>query len=118
LLVRRDELEESLLRGLSGSVLQTEVIDFAVEKMEEALSAQFAGIDAELACLRQRKLALDSELKHLTDALAQGRQSQSIMAAIGDPEEELRSITDRLLEPRPGSLRAKLDELRTSRCRG
>ena len=35
------------------------------------------------------------------------------MAAIGEREEELRSITDRLLEPRPGSLRAKLDELRT-----
>ena len=89
------------------------MIDFAVEKMEEVLSAQFAGIDAELACLRHRKQALDSELKHLTDALAQGRQSQSIMGAIGDREDELRSITDRLLEPRPGSLRAKLDELRT-----
>src|ERR1700745_1882779 len=68
LLVRRDELEESLLRGLSESVLRTEVIDYAVSRMEEALSAQFAGIDAELASLRQRKLALDSELKHLTDA--------------------------------------------------
>jgi site-specific DNA recombinase len=113
LLVRRDELEESLLRGLSESVLRTEVIDFAVEKMEEVLSARFAGIDAELACLRQRKQALDCELKHLTDALAQGRQSLSIMAAIGDGEDELRSITDRLLEPRPGSLQAKLDELRT-----
>ena len=68
LLVRHDELEESLLLGLSESVLRTEVIDFAVEKMEEVLSAQFAGIDAELACLRQRKQALDSELKRLTDA--------------------------------------------------
>jgi hypothetical protein len=35
------------------------------------------------------------------------------MAVIDEREEELRSITDRLLEPRPGSLRAKLDELRT-----
>ena len=113
LLVRRDELEESLLRGLSESVLRTEVIDLAVEKMEEVLSSQFAGIDAELARLRQRKQALDSDLKHLTDALAQGRQSQSIMSAIGEREEELRAITDKLLEPRPGSLRAKLDELGT-----
>jgi hypothetical protein len=69
--------------------------------MEEALSAQFDGIDAELACLCQRKQALDSELKHLTDALAKGRQSQSIKAVISEREEELRSITDRLLEPRP-----------------
>ena len=35
------------------------------------------------------------------------------MSAIGEREEELRSITDKLLEPRPGSLRAKLDELRS-----
>lgn len=49
----------------------------------------------------------------MTDALAQGRQSQSIMAAIGEREEELRSIADKPLEPRPGSLRAKLEELRT-----
>lgn len=80
---------------------------------QSPLSAQFAGIDAALACLRQRKQALDSELKHLTDALVQGRQSQSIMAAVGERETELRSITDRLLEPRPRTLRVKLDELRT-----
>jgi site-specific DNA recombinase len=84
LLVRRDELEEDLLRGLYESVLRTEVIDYAVGSMQEALSTEFAGIDAEIAPLRQRKQALDSELKHLTDALAQGRQSQSIMSAIGE----------------------------------
>ena len=32
LLVRRDELEESLLKGLSESVLKTEVIDYVVAK--------------------------------------------------------------------------------------
>jgi hypothetical protein len=34
------------------------------------------------------------------------------MAAIGDRERELREITDKLLEPRPGSLRETLDGLR------
>src|SRR5205807_10458412 len=38
--------------------------------------------------------------------------SQSIMKAIGDREKELRVITDKVLEPAPGSLRAKLEELR------
>jgi len=112
-LVRRDELENSLLRGLSQSVLQTEVIDYAVQRMEESLRAQFAGIDAELARLRQRKLELHSPLKNLTDSIAEGLQSTSIMMEIGEHERELREITDKLLEPRPGSLRSKLDELRT-----
>jgi len=44
--------------------------------------------------------------------MAQGQQSQSVMNAIGEREKELRAITDRLLEPAPGSLRAKLEELR------
>jgi hypothetical protein len=35
------------------------------------------------------------------------------MSAIGEREEEPRAITDKLLELRPGSLREKLDELRT-----
>jgi hypothetical protein len=43
---------------------------------------------------------------------AQGQQSQSIMNAIGEREKELRAITDKLLEPAPGSLCAKLEELR------
>ena len=101
-----------LLRGLSESVLKTEVIDYAVAKMEETLSAQYAGLDSELARLRERRLELDIELKRLTDSIAQGQQSQSIMNAIGEREKELRAITDKLLEPAPSSLRAKLEDLR------
>jgi hypothetical protein len=60
--------------------------------------------------MRQRKQELDLELRQLTDSIAQGQQSQSIMNAIGEWE-KVRVITDRLLEPAPGSLRAKLEEL-------
>jgi hypothetical protein len=35
-----------------------------------------------------------------------------MMNATGEREKELRAITDKLLEPAPGSLRAKLEELR------
>ncbi len=93
-------------------MLKTEVVDYAVAKMEEALRVQYAGLEAQLARLHQRKQELDLELKRLTDSIAQGQQSLSIMNAIGEREKELRAITDKLLEPAPGSLRAKLDELR------
>jgi hypothetical protein len=112
LLVRRDELEESLLRGLSESVLRTEVIDYAVAQMEEALRKRFEELDAELEQLRQRK-QIEVEIARLIQAIANGQGSQSITAAIGERERELRSITDKLLEPRPGSLRSTLDALRT-----
>lgn len=38
--------------------------------------------------------------------------SQSIMNAIGERERELSEITNKLLEPGPGSLRTKLENLR------
>jgi hypothetical protein len=48
----------------------------------------------------------------LVQTIAEGQPSQSLKAAIGDRERELREITDKLLEPRPSSLRRTLDELR------
>ena len=76
------------------------------------MSAQYAGLGAELARMRLRKQGLDLELKRLTDSIAQGQQSPGIMNAIGEREIELRAFTDTLLKPTPGSLRAKLEELR------
>lgn len=66
------------------------------------MSAQYAGLDAELVRMRQRKQGLDLELKRLTDSIAQGQQSQGIMNAIGERERELRVFTDKLLKPTPG----------------
>jgi len=82
LLVRRAELEESLLRGLADSILRTEVIDYAVARMEEALRKRFEDLDAELGHLRQRKQQIEAEIARLVQAIADGQPSQSIMAAI------------------------------------
>lgn len=81
--------------------------------MEEALRKRFEEVDAELENLRQRKQQIEAEITRLVQAIADGQPSQSIMGAIAERERELRDITDKLLEPRPGSLRATLDELRT-----
>jgi site-specific DNA recombinase len=112
-LVRRDELEQSLLKGLADSVLRVEVIDYAVARMEEALRKGHEKLNAELERMRKRKLQLEAELARLVNAIAVGQPSQSVMTAIGERERELQAITNKLLEPGPGSLRATLDELRT-----
>jgi hypothetical protein len=65
-------------------VLRSEVIDYAVAKMEEALAVQFAGIDSELERLRMRKTRLETELKELVDAIAAGAPHQSLSAGIQD----------------------------------
>ena len=111
-LVRRDELEHGLLRGLADSVLRVEAIDYAVARMEQALRQGHEKLNAELERMRQRKHQLETELARLVNAIAEGKPSQSFMAAIGERERELQTITNKLLEPGPGSLRATLDELR------
>src|SRR5438128_11932356 len=73
LLVRRDELEESLLRGLSESVLRTEVIDYAVARMEEALRKRFEELDAEHEKIRQRKQKIEAAIEHVNQAFAVGQ---------------------------------------------
>ncbi len=62
--------------------------------------------------MRQGKQELELEWKRLTDSITRSEQSQSVMNAIGKRERESRAITDDLLEPAPGSLRANLEELR------
>lgn len=61
----------------------------------------------------RRKLQAEAEIARLVQAIAEGQPSQSLVAAVGERERELRTITDRLLEPRPDSLQLALGELRT-----
>jgi hypothetical protein len=102
----------SLLRGLAESVLRTEAIDYVVAKLEDALREQFQNLDAELRALKLRKQQIESEIGRLVQATAGGQSSKSLMAAITTREGELKGITDRLLEPGPGSLTETLGHLR------
>src|SRR3974390_3381341 len=52
------------------------------------------------------------EIARLVQAIADGQPSQSLMSSMGKRERELQDITDKLLEPQPGSIRASLAELR------
>jgi len=89
------------------------VIDYSLARMEEALRKDHEKLNAELEGMRQRKLQLEAEFVRLVNAIAEGQPSQSFITAIGERERELRVITNKLLEPEPGALRATLDELRT-----
>ena len=58
---------------------------------------------------------MEAELARLVNAIAERQPSQGFMTASGERERELPAITNKLLGPGPGSLRATLDELRTIR---
>jgi DNA invertase Pin-like site-specific DNA recombinase len=112
LLVRRDDLEDRLLQRLSEAVLREEVIDYAIAGVAEELEKRFESLNSQLEQTRQRKRRIEEELDRLVGAIANGQPSKSLMSAIGEREEELRTITDRLLEPGPASLTEKLGTLK------
>ncbi len=113
LTIRRDKLESRLLAGLQNEVLREEAIDYAVAGMKKEIERRFDEFNDTLSRMRERKHQLETEIARLVNAIAGGSGSESIMAAIGERERELRTITSDLLEKRPTSIQTKLDELRT-----
>ena len=95
LLVRRDELEESLLRGLAESVLRTEAVEYTIAKLKDSLREEYRNLDAELTRLRERKRIVEDEISRLVQAIASGQSSKSVMQAIAERERELKGILDR-----------------------
>jgi site-specific DNA recombinase len=112
-MIRRDKLEARLLRGLQQVVLREESIDYIVAGMKSELEGRFADVDDGLSKMQERKHQLETEIARLVKALAAGHGTQSVTAAIGERERELRGVTESLLERHPNSIRVKLDELRT-----
>ena len=112
LLIRRDDLEERLLRQLKETVLREEVIDCAVARLGLELEKRQEQLSTELRSLKEEKQRIDGELRNLVEAIAAGNGSPAIMAAITERENRIRAITNQLVEPGPDSLQEKLDELR------
>jgi site-specific DNA recombinase len=112
LLVRRDELEASLCRGLSESVLRPEAVEYALAKFEEALRQKHATLETDMANLRGRKRVAELEIERLVSAIAAGHASQSIMTAIAQREIELREILNELTEPGKNSIPDQVSRLR------
>ena len=112
LLIRRDDLEERLLRQLREAVLREEFIDYAVERLRQELERRHEELNSELALLRDKKLQHETEIARLVQAIAIGKGSPSLTAAIAERERKIQQLTNRLVEPGPDSLQERLDELR------
>ena len=113
LLIRRDDLEERFLQRLQETVLREEVIDYAVGRLRRELEQRHEELNLELGCLRDEKRQHETEIARLVEAIATGKGGPSLTEAIAEREKKIQQITNRLVEPGPGSLQEKLDELRT-----
>jgi hypothetical protein len=112
LLVRRDELERDLLRGLSESVPCTEVVEYVLVRLREELHKDHEKLESWRKGLAEEKRRIEAELKRLVEMIAVGHGSTAIMAGITELEARRKEILNQLVEPGPGSLQEELDELR------
>jgi site-specific DNA recombinase len=110
--IQRQQLEDRLLAGLQDCVLREEFIDYVIVGLQEEIRQRHSAFDSWLKSLREEKQRIEMELKRLVEMIATGSGSQSVMAAITERETRLREITNQAVEPGPGSVQEKLDELR------
>jgi hypothetical protein len=111
--IQRQQLEALLLTGLQNKVLREEFIDYVICGLQEELRQRHESFESGLKALRDEQQRIETELKRLVEMIAVGNGSTSVMAAISQRETRLREILNQVIEPGPGSLQEKLDELRT-----
>lgn len=80
--------------------------------LQEELRQRHNAFDSWLKALKDEKQRIEVEVKRLVEMIATGSGSPGIMAAITEREARVREITNQAVEPGPGSLKEKLDELR------
>lgn len=112
LYIRRDVLEERLLRRLQSELLRPEVIDYAIGEFGRQLEAVLASLSGDIGARRKRKQQLEHEVQRLVDAIARGGPLDSLVQEIAKREQELKSITNRLLSSSAGSIESRLQEIR------
>jgi site-specific DNA recombinase len=112
LYIRQDILEERLLARLQSELLQPEVIDYAIGEFGRQLQAVLAGLSGDIGDLRKRKEQLKAEVQRLADAIARGGPLDSLVQEIAKREQEVKSITNRLLSSSAGSIESQLREIR------
>ena len=112
LLERQIWLEKRLLADLQTEILKPEALEYTIAQFGDQLKTTLCRLSGELAQMRERKRAIEVELRRLTETAALTGPSTFLIQAINEREQELRQITDKLLSTGPESIDSRLDEIR------
>ena len=112
LLISRRELETQLLAGLQEKVLHPDVVEYTIQRCEEAIHRQAKLHAGEAGQLLRRQSVVEREVERLTDAIALGRDARPLLDAIAARQSELAGISARLANVEPSSVRLKVRDLR------
>lgn len=79
-------VEKRVGKDCSLQILREDVIDYVLEKFEASFLRELESIGGEMERMHTRKSQLEVELSNLTQAVAGGQHSPTIMGAITDRE--------------------------------
>jgi site-specific DNA recombinase len=110
--ISRDELERELLAKIQRDVLSDAAIDYLMEKVEAEIQKRFAALNSDMGEMQRRKAKLETEIRNLAKAIAEGVDSPALRAAMAEREAELSAITTRTLGRKKDSIRQQVAGLR------
>src|SRR5436190_12676227 len=111
--IQRQQMEDRLLAGLQDRVLRQEFIDYVICGLQEELRQRHGAFESGLKALRDERQRIEAELRRLVESLAVGNGSPTVMAAMAERDARRREIMNQVIQPGPGLLQEKLEELRT-----
>jgi site-specific DNA recombinase len=112
LLIARRELETKLLAGLQEKVLHPDVVEYTIQRCQEAINRQAKLHVGEAGQLLRRQAVVEREVQRLTDAIALGRDARPLLDAIAVRRRELAGLSAKLANSEPSSVKLKVKELR------
>jgi site-specific DNA recombinase len=109
---RADWLENRLLFELQRAVLRPEIVDYAIQEFQRQLTGSLSNLSGNLARARQRREAVQQELRRLVETVAQCGHSAILVDAINERQRELDEITRRLFASEPDSVSSEITRIR------
>ena len=97
---------------LHASVLSPAAVDFVLGRLEIELSKKLSRVDGDCENIRRKKARLESELRNLTTAIADGLDSRTLRAGIVAREKEITELTAKVLGNKRNSIHARIRNLR------
>src|SRR5579859_2339960 len=112
LLISRRDLERQLLAGLQARVLHPDVVEYTIQRCEQAIARQAKLHAGDSGQLIRRRATLEREVQRLTDAIALGRSAEPLLAGMATRQRELADISAKLSNVEPSSMKLRIRELR------
>jgi site-specific DNA recombinase len=115
--IRRDRLEDQLLGAIEQRLFDPAILDYAVEKIEQAIKVRAADMEREAhssnaGAVRNRRDELKAQATRLTEAISLGGSLQPLVQKLQEIGREAAEIERAVAQQRPRNMELKPGQVR------